>query len=274
LHESCNKGVRRAPSKKIRPNLANVERASKAKVTRVIEAATEFIRQNTTHLTEHEKLEVQNNIHGRKRGKEIALGDAVMHSIRDFHTWCNKDPVLSNESRLQAQRIVAMATLPICDARFDRLYSKKTGVDRKKLDDVRDRRANVGKHHLTEEGIFGSKREPRGTLIPWDMQNKAISFWFDHTAPRNEGAGENCQDVVRSQKGRLADAGMKQGPEDKSYFEIYLDWRKLCEVEYPNLRIMSFPSIYRLKPFQIKSRSYGGTVSWVGLLTIINSMLW
>ena len=57
-----------------------------------------------------------------------------------------------------------MATLPISDARFDSLYSKKTGVARKKLDDVRDRRANVAKHHLTEEGIFGSNREPRGRL--------------------------------------------------------------------------------------------------------------
>jgi hypothetical protein len=195
--EDCTNPATKAseepPQKKIRPNPSNVERASKAKVDRAIEAATEFIRQNTTHLTQHEKVEVQNNIHGRKRGKEIALGDAVMHSIRDFHTWCNKDPVLSNESRLEAQRIVAMATLPISDARFDNLYSKKTGVARKKLDDVRDRRANVAKQHLTEEGIFGSKREPRGRLIPWYMQNKAISFWMTQTAPRNKGAGENAQ---------------------------------------------------------------------------------
>ena len=195
--EDCTNPATRAseepPQKKIRPNPSNVERASKAKVDRAIQAATEFIRQNTTHLTEHEKVEVQKNIHGRKRGKEIALGDAVMHSIRDFHTWCNKDAVLSNESRLQAERIVAMATLPISDARFDNLYSKKTGVARKKLDDVRDRRANVAKHHLTEEGIFGSNREPRGRLIPWDMQNKAISFWMTQTAPRNKGAGEKAQ---------------------------------------------------------------------------------
>ena len=58
---------------------------------------------------------------------------------------------------------------------------------------------------------------------------------------------------MRSQKGRLADTAIRQGPEDKGYFEIYLEWRKLCEVEYPNLRIMSFPSFYRLKPFQVKS---------------------
>ena len=195
--EDCTNPATRAseepPQKKRRPNPSNVERASKAKVDRAIAAATEFIRENTTHLTEDEKVEVQKNIHGRKRGKEIALGDAVMHSIRDFHTWCNKDAVLSNESRLQAERIVAMATLPICDARFDNLYSKKTGVARKKLDDVRDRRANVAKHHLTEEGIFGSNREPRGRLVPWDMQNKAISFWMTQTAPRNKGAGQKAQ---------------------------------------------------------------------------------
>ena len=136
---------------------------------------------------------MQNNIHGGKRAKEIALGDAVMHSIREFHTWCNKDPVLSNESRLQAQRIVGMATLPISDGGFDRLYSQKTGVARKKIEGVRDRRANVAKHHLTEEGIFGTKREPRGTFIPWDMQKEAMSFWMTQTAPRNKGAGEKAQ---------------------------------------------------------------------------------
>ena len=86
-----------------------------------------------------------------------------------------------------------MATLPISDGGFDRLYSHKTGVARKKLDDVRDRRANVVKHHLTEEGIFGSNREPRGRLVPWDMQNKAISFWMTQTAPRNKGAGQKAQ---------------------------------------------------------------------------------
>ena len=95
--ESCNKRVRRAPSNKIRRSPANVVKASQTRVDRVIAAAREFIRQNMTHLTENEKVDVQNNIHGRKRGKEIALGDAVMHSIRDFQTWCNKDPVLSNE---------------------------------------------------------------------------------------------------------------------------------------------------------------------------------
>jgi hypothetical protein len=52
-----------------------------------------------------------------------------------------------------------MATLPMSDGRFDRLYSQKTGMDRKKIDDVRDRRANVAKHHLTDEGIFGTERE-------------------------------------------------------------------------------------------------------------------
>jgi len=103
-----------------------VAKASQNKVDRAIAAARELIRQQTTHLTEDGKVEVQNNIHGGKRAKEIALGDAVMHSIREFHTWCNKDPVLSNESRLQAQRIVGMATLPISDGGFDRLYSQKT----------------------------------------------------------------------------------------------------------------------------------------------------
>jgi hypothetical protein len=195
--EDCTNPATRAseepPPKKIRRSPANVVKASQRRVDRAIAAATEFIRENTTHLTEDEKVEVQKNIHGRKRGKEIALGDAVMHSIREFHTWCNKDAVLSNESRLQAQRIVAMATLPISDAGFDNLYSKKTGVARKKLDDVRDRRANVAKHHLTEEGIFGSNREPRGRLVPWDMQNKAISFWMTQTAPRNKGAGQKAQ---------------------------------------------------------------------------------
>jgi len=195
--EDCTNPATKAseepPSKKMRPNPADVENASRSRVNRAIEAATELIRKTTTHLTEHEKVEVQNKIHGRKRAKEIALGDAVMHSIRDFHTWCNKDPVLSNESRLQAQRIVAMATLPLSDGRFDRLYSKKTGVARNYLDDVRDRRANVAKYHLTEEGIFGRKCEPRGTFIPWHVRERAISFWMEQTAPRNKGAGKNAQ---------------------------------------------------------------------------------
>ena len=43
---------------------------------------------------------------GEKRAKQIALGDAVIESIRDFHVWCSKDPVLSNEGRLQAEKIV------------------------------------------------------------------------------------------------------------------------------------------------------------------------
>ena len=99
--EDCTNPATRAseepPQKKIRRSPANVVKASQTRVDRVIAAAREFIRQNMTHLTENEKVDVQNNIHGRKRGKEIALGDAVMHSIRDFQTWCNKDPVLSNE---------------------------------------------------------------------------------------------------------------------------------------------------------------------------------
>ena len=74
--------------KKIRPNPAIVAKASQNKVDRAIAAARELIRQQTTHLTEDEKVEVQNNIHGGKRAKEIALGDAVMQSIREFHTWC------------------------------------------------------------------------------------------------------------------------------------------------------------------------------------------
>ena len=83
--------------------------------------------------------------------------------------------------------------MPISDGGFDRLYSQKTGVARKKIQGVRDRRANVAKHHLTEEGIFGTKREPRGTLIPWDMQKEAMNFWMTQTAPRNKGAGEKAQ---------------------------------------------------------------------------------
>jgi hypothetical protein len=79
------------------------------------------------------------------------------------------------------------------DGRFDRLYSQKTGVDRKKIDDVRDRRANVAKHHLTEEGMFGAERQSRGNFIPWDMQKKAMDFWMDQTAPRNKGAGEKMK---------------------------------------------------------------------------------
>ena len=46
-----------------------------------------------------------------------------------------------------------------CDGRFNRLYSERTGLVRKNIDDVRDRRANVAKHHLTQEGIFGTKRK-------------------------------------------------------------------------------------------------------------------
>ena len=181
------------PQKKMRCGPATVAATSRQRVHRAIAAARAYIRQNTTHLTDNEKVEVQNNIHGRKRSKEIALGDAVMHSIREFQTWCDKDPVLSNERRLQAQRIVAMATVPISDARLDNLYSKKTGVARKKIEAVRDRRANVAKHHLTEEGIFGTQREPRGTLIPWDMQKEAMNFWMTQTAPRNKGAGQKAQ---------------------------------------------------------------------------------
>ena len=41
------------------------------------------------------------------------MGDAVIESIRDFHVWCTKDPVLSNEGRLQAETIVGMATIAI-----------------------------------------------------------------------------------------------------------------------------------------------------------------
>ena len=152
------------PNKKMRRGPANVEAASRRRVDRAIAATTKFIRQNTTHVTQNEKAEVQRNMHGRKRGKEIALGDAVIESIREVHVWCTTDPVLSNEGRLQAES-VGMATLPMTDRRFDRLYSQKTGVARKKIHDVRDRRANVAKHHLTKDGIFGTKREPCGTYI-------------------------------------------------------------------------------------------------------------
>ena len=181
------------PNKKMRPSPSNVVNASRNKVDRAIAAARESIRQNTTHLTDNEKMEVENNIHGRKRGKEIALGDAVMQSIRDFHTWCNKDAVLSNESRMQAETIVGMATLPNSDGRFDTMYSRMTGLARKKIDKVRQRRSHVVKHHLTEEGIFGTKREPRGRVIPWEIKKKAVDFWMQQTAPRNRGAGEKAQ---------------------------------------------------------------------------------
>ena len=177
----------------MRRSPANTEKASRTRVDRAIAAARECIRQNTTNLSQKEKAEVERNIHGRKRGKEIALGDAVIESIREFHVWCRKDPVLSKEGRLQAERIVEMATLPMSDGRFDRLYSQKTGMDRKKIDDVRDRRGNVAKHHLTEEGIFGTQRERRGYFIPWDVQEKAMNFWLHQTAPRNKGAGEKAQ---------------------------------------------------------------------------------
>ena len=78
---------------------------------------------------------------GGKRAKQIELGDAVIESIRDFHVWCSKDPVLSNECRLQAETIVGMTTLLFCEGRFDRLYSEKTGLARKNIhvDNVRDR---------------------------------------------------------------------------------------------------------------------------------------
>lgn len=68
-----------------------------------------------------------------------------------------------------------MATLPIADKRFDRLYSRMTGLARKNIDKVRHRRAHVVKHHLTEEGIFGTKRECRGRVIPWEMKKKALN---------------------------------------------------------------------------------------------------
>jgi len=147
------------PNKKMRRSSPNTEKASRSRVDRAIAATREFIRQTTTNLSQKEKAEVERNIHGRERAKEIALGDAVIESIREFHVWCRNDPVLSNEGRLQAERIVEMATLPMSDGRFDRLYSQKAGMDRKKIDDVRDRRANVAKHHLTDEGIFGTERE-------------------------------------------------------------------------------------------------------------------
>jgi len=147
------------PNKKMRRSSPNTEKASRSRVDRGIAATREFIRQTTTNLSQKEKAEVEKNMHTRNRAKEIALGDAVIESIREFHVWCRNDPVLSNEGRLQAERIVEMATLPMSDGRFDRLYSQKTGMDRKKIDDVRDRRANVAKHHLTDEGIFGTERE-------------------------------------------------------------------------------------------------------------------
>jgi len=181
------------PNNKIRNSSANTEKVSRSRVDRAIAATREFIRQNTTNLSQKEKAEVERNMHGRKRAKQIALGDAVIESIHEFHVRCRKDPVLSNEGRLQAERIVAMATLPMSERRFDRLYSQKTGLDRKKIDDVRDRRANVAKHHLTEEGIFGTQRERRGNFIPWDIQKKAMDFWMQQTAPRNKGAGEKAQ---------------------------------------------------------------------------------
>ena len=97
----------------MRRSPANVEAASRRRVDQAIEATTEFIRQKTTHLTQKEKAEVYTNLHGRKLAKEIALGDAVIESIRDFHVWCTKDPVLNNEGRLQAETIVGMATIAI-----------------------------------------------------------------------------------------------------------------------------------------------------------------
>jgi hypothetical protein len=147
------------PNQKMRRSSANTDKASRSRVDRGIAATREFIRQTTTNLSQKEKAEVERNMHTRNRAKEIALGDAVIESIREFHVWCRNDPVLSNEGRLQAERIVEMATLPMSDGRFDRLYSQKAGMDRKKIDDVRDRRANVAKHHLTDEGIFGTERE-------------------------------------------------------------------------------------------------------------------
>ena len=103
------------PNKKMRGSPPNVQDASRKKVNRAVAATTEFIRQNTTHLTANEKAQVEKNIHGRKRAKEIALGDAVIRSIREFHVWCSTDPVLSNESRLRAEKIVGMATVPFSD---------------------------------------------------------------------------------------------------------------------------------------------------------------
>ena len=195
--EDCTNPATKAseepPNKKMRGGPPNVYHASRRKVDRAVAATREFIRQNTTHLTANEKAEVEKNIHGRKRAKEIALGDAVIGSIREFHVWCSTDPVLSNESRLRAEKIVGMATLPLCDRGLDRLYSEKTGLARKNIDNVRDRRDNVAKHHLTEEGIFGTKREGRGTCIPWELQNKAMNFWIEQTAPRNKGAGQKAQ---------------------------------------------------------------------------------
>jgi hypothetical protein len=52
-------------------------------------------------------------MHTRNRAKEIALGDAVIESIREFHVWCRNDPVLSNEGRLQADKIVGSATFSV-----------------------------------------------------------------------------------------------------------------------------------------------------------------
>jgi hypothetical protein len=61
---------------------------------------------------------------------------------------------------LRAEKIVGMATLPLCDRGLDRLYSEKTGLARKNIDNVRDRRANVAKHHLahTREVDIASNR--------------------------------------------------------------------------------------------------------------------
>jgi hypothetical protein len=72
----------------MRRSPANVEATSRRRVDRAIEATTECIRQKTTHLTQKEKAGVYANLHGRKLAKEIALGDAVIESICDFHVWC------------------------------------------------------------------------------------------------------------------------------------------------------------------------------------------
>lgn len=52
--------------------------------------------------------------------------------------------------------------LPSLDRGFDRVYSQKTGVARKKILDVRDRRANVIKHHLIFKPITEKKGYSEG----------------------------------------------------------------------------------------------------------------
>ena len=99
------------PNQKMRRSSANTDKASRSRVDRGIAATREFIRQTTTNLSQKEKAEVERNMHTRNRAKEIALGDAVIESIREFHVWCRNDPVLSNEGRLQAERIVEMAEM-------------------------------------------------------------------------------------------------------------------------------------------------------------------